>query len=134
MKVVLVEDSAPSRYLLRRRLEAMPGVAVVGEAGGQDQAAVLIRRLRPDVVLVDLSLASGSGLALVADLRRTGYAGRIVALTVQDSDAYRRASMDAGADAFYDKASGLESLFDDLGDLGDLHATTTGREACCESV
>jgi DNA-binding NarL/FixJ family response regulator len=114
MNIFLVEDAVSVRRLLVRRLDAMPGMRVVGEASGQSQALALIRWTRPDVVLTDLSLASGSGLALVGELRAGGFAGRIAVLTSQDLDAYRRACMDAGADAFYDKGSGLETLFDDL--------------------
>jgi GGDEF domain-containing protein len=117
MNIFLVEDSVSIRRLLVRRLDAMPGMRVVGEANGQQQAVALIRWTQPDVVLTDLSLASGSGLSLLAELRSGGYTGRIAVLTSQDLDAYRRACMDAGADAFYDKASGLETLFDDLVDL-----------------
>ena len=117
MNIFLVEDSVSIRRLLVRRLDAMAGMRVVGEASGEGQALALIHWTQPDVVLVDLSLASGTGLGLVGELRRTGYTGRIAVLTAQDLDAYRRASMDAGADAFYDKASGLETLFDDLVEL-----------------
>lgn len=114
MNIFLVEDSVSIRRLLVRRLDAMPGMRVVGEASGQKQAMALIHWTQPDIVLMDLSLASGSGLSLLGELRRSGYAGRVAVLTSQDLDAYRRACMDAGADAFYDKASGLETLFDDL--------------------
>ncbi|MFT7775005.1 response regulator [Roseateles sp.] len=117
MNIFLVEDSTSIRRLLVRRLEAMPGMRVVGEAAGQQQAFGLIRWTSPDVVLMDLSLASGSGLSLVRELRQSGYAGRIAVLTCEDYDAYRRACLDAGADAFYDKASGLETLFGDLLEL-----------------
>jgi DNA-binding NarL/FixJ family response regulator len=117
MNIFLVEDSVPIRRLLVRRLEAMPGMRVVGEAAGQKQALGLIRWTRPDVVLLDLSLASGSGLSLLRELRRSGYAGRIAVLTSEDIEAYRRACMDAGADAFYDKGSGLETLFGDLAEM-----------------
>jgi len=114
MNIFLVEDSVSIRRLLVRRLDALPGMRIVGEASGQSQALALIHWTCPDVVLMDLSLANGSGLGLLGELRRGGYTGRIAVLTAQDLDAYRRACMDAGADAFYDKASGLESLFDDL--------------------
>ncbi len=117
MNIFLVEDSVSIRRLLVRRLDAMPGMRVVGEAAGQKEALALIRWTQPDVVLTDLSLASGTGLSLLTELRREGYTGRIVVLTSQDLDAYRRACMDAGADAFYDKASGLETMFNDLGEL-----------------
>jgi diguanylate cyclase (GGDEF)-like protein len=114
MNIFLVEDSAAIRRLLVRRLDALPGMRVVGEAAGERQALALIHWTQPDVVLLDLGLASGSGLNLVEQLRRKGFTGRIAVLTAQDVDAYRKACMDAGADAFYDKASGLETLFDDL--------------------
>jgi len=126
MNIFLVEDSVSIRRLLVRRLDAMPGMRVVGEASGQSQALALIHWTQPDVVLTDLSLASGSGLALLAELRRSGFAGRILVLTSQDLDAYRRACLDAGADAFYDKASGLETMFDDLVEL--LPAQSAGPD------
>jgi CheY-like chemotaxis protein len=125
MNIFLVEDAVSIRRLLVRRLEAMPGMRVVGEAAGQAQALCLIRWTQPDVVLLDLSLASGSGLSLLRELRRAGYMGRIAVLTSEDIDAYRRACMDAGADAFYDKASGLETLF---GDLAGLQPEDAGAE------
>lgn len=114
MNIFLVEDSASIRRLLVRRLDAIPGMRVVGEAASERQALALIRWTQPDAVLLDLSLTEGSGLGLVSQLRASGYEGRISVLTAQDVDAYRRACFVAGADAFYDKASGLESLFDDL--------------------
>lgn len=114
MNIFLVEDSASIRRLLVRRLDAIPGMRVVGEAASERQALALIRWTQPDSVLLDLSLTEGSGLSLVSQLRAIGYEGRISVLTAQDVDAYRRACFVAGVDAFYDKASGLESLFDDL--------------------
>ena len=127
MNIFLVEDSVSIRRLLVRRLETMPGMRVVGEATGQKQALGLIRWTQPDVVLLDLSLANGTGLSLLRELRRSGYTGRIAVLTSEDIDAYRRACMDAGADAFYDKASGLETLF---GDLVDLQPENDAAEDC----
>lgn len=117
MNVFLVEDSPSIRRLLVRRLETLPGVNVVGEANGQEQALALIDWLKPDTVLLDLSLASGSGLQVLARLRRSGFMGRVMVLTAQALDAYRQACEDAGADGFYDKASGLDNLFDDLAKL-----------------
>lgn len=129
MNVFVVEDSASIRRLLVRRLESLPGVSVVGEANGQDQALALIDWLQPDIVLLDLSLASGSGLQVLTRLRRAGFAGRIMVLTAQFLDAYREACEDAGADGFYDKASGLETLFDDLDVLLDQERSRAGGGA-----
>ncbi|HEX2012994.1 MAG TPA: diguanylate cyclase [Roseateles sp.] len=117
MNVFLVEDSPSIRRLLVRRLESMPGARIVGEASGQEQALAMINWLQPDLVLLDLSLATGSGLQVLAGLRRGGFDGHIMVLTSQSAEAYRQACEKAGADAFYDKASGLDTLFDDIGAL-----------------
>lgn len=117
MNIFVVEDSASIRRLLTRRVNAMSGMRVIGEAGGQSQALALIRWTEPDVVLLDLSLDSGTGLGLLRELRLSGFQGRVAVLTCQDVDAYGGACIRAGADAFYDKASGLETLFDDLAEM-----------------
>ena len=118
MNIFVVEDSQSIRRLLVRRLEALEGARVVGEAVGESQAVALIEWLKPDTVLLDLSLASGgSGLQVLTQLRRSGFTGRVLVLTHQALDAYRDACMKAGADGFYDKASGLDTLLDDLGQM-----------------
>ncbi|WP_077033761.1 response regulator [Pelomonas sp. KK5] len=114
MNVFLVEDSPAIRRLLVRRLNQMPGMRVVGEAMGETQALAMIQWTRPDVVLTDLALAEGSGIKLLAALRRGGFDGHIAVLTSQDADAWRPICLRAGADAFYDKGTGLETLFDHL--------------------
>lgn len=117
MNIFLVEDSQSIRRLLVRRLESMSGARIVGEASGQDEALALIGWLQPELVLLDLSLASGSGLQVLSGLRKSGFAGQVMILTSQSIDAYRDACKAAGADGFYDKASGLDTLFDDLGEI-----------------
>lgn len=119
MNIFLVEDSPSIRRLLVRRLDSMTGMRVVGEATGEAQALALIEWTHPDMVLLDLSLASGSGLQVLGQLRKSGFKGRVAVLTSQALDAYRDACLDAGADAFYDKASGLETLFNDLAEMVD---------------
>ena len=115
MNIFVVEDSLSIRHLLVRRLETMPGVRVIGEAEGETEAGALIDWLQPDTVLLDLSLADGgSGLKVLSRLRAGGFDGRVLVLTHQAMDAYREAAADAGANGFYDKATGLETLFTDL--------------------
>lgn len=114
MDIFLVEDSASIRRLLARRLDAMPGTRIVGEAVAAPQAVAMIDWLQPQTVLLDMSLTTGTGLDVLRALRAKGFAGRVLVLTHQVLDAYRQACLDAGADGFYDKASGLDTLFDDL--------------------
>jgi len=116
MNVFVVEDSAAVRRLMVRRLVGLAEIQVVGEAAGEVEALSKIEGLDPDVVLLDFSLAAGgSGFHVLKQLRLTGYLGKI--LMVSSQEAYSEACVQAGADGFYDKASGLETLFDDLSSL-----------------
>jgi len=117
MDIFLVEDSAAIRRLLARRLDTLPGTRVIGEAEGAPQAVALIDWLQPDIVLLDMQLAIGNGMDVLRALRGRGYKGRILMLSHQSADAYRDLCMKAGADGFYDKGTGLESLFGDLDEL-----------------
>jgi len=67
-----------------------------------DEASLLevASRLRPDVAVVDLSLARDSGLGWLQALRRTCPDLRVIVLSVHDEQAVRRAAAEAGADAF----------------------------------
>jgi len=67
-----------------------------------DEASLLegAGRLRPDVAVVDLSLAQDSGLGWLRELRRRCPELKVIALSVHDEDSVRRAAMEAGADAF----------------------------------
>ena len=62
IRVLLVEDSATMRNHLRESLAADPELQVVGEAVDGGQAVELVRRLRPDVVTMDMMLPTMSGL------------------------------------------------------------------------
>lgn len=114
MDVFVVEDSPIVRRLIVRRLEAIDGTKVVGEATGQHKAFALIRSTQPDVVLVDLTLDSGTGLGLVAELRASGFGGYIAILSAQNLEQLRDACVSAGADDCHDKGTGMESLFNAL--------------------
>lgn len=62
IRVLLVEDSATMRHHLREALATDPQLQVVGEAVDGDQAVDLVRRLRPDVVTMDMMLPTMSGM------------------------------------------------------------------------
>ncbi|PIM52595.1 hypothetical protein CS062_13650 [Roseateles chitinivorans] len=114
LTVVLVEDSFTIRRQLLQRLDAVPGLRVVGEAADEATALTLIGYLQPDAVLLDLSLAQGgSGIAVLKALRKQGYLGQVHVLSHQ-TEAYRAAVLAAGADGFFDKAEELELMLRQL--------------------
>lgn len=116
LTVVLVEDSMTIRRQILQQLRSVQGLRVVGEAPDEPLALALVAATRPDAVLLDLSLADGgSGLQVLKQLRRQGYAGQVHVLSHQTPDAYRAACVAAGANGFFDKAEELDALLHALG-------------------
>lgn len=110
MKIVLVDDSSLVVDNLIEILEAIPGLAVIGHAGSEDEAVALIERSKPDVVLLDIVLSPGSGLNVLKRLRAAGHATRVLMLSNLPADPYARVSLEAGADGFFEKCGKLDDL------------------------
>ena len=68
IRAVLVDDEPPARVRMRQLLDAVGDVAVVGEAGNADEARVVIRETRPDLVFLDVEMPEVRGTALAASL------------------------------------------------------------------
>ena len=102
IRVVVADDQALIRGGFRALLDAEPDIAVVGEAAGGDEALVVVRRERPDVVLMDIRMPGGDGLAateaIVADPALE--ATRIIVVTTFELDEYVAQAIRAGASGF----------------------------------
>jgi two-component system secretion response regulator SsrB len=79
-----------------------------------DEASLLegADRLRPDVAVVDISLAKDSGLGWLRELRQRCPEVKVIVLSVHDEQSVRRAAIDAGADAFVLKRALATDLLD----------------------
>jgi DNA-binding NarL/FixJ family response regulator len=103
--VLLVDDN--ERFLrvaasvLARRHHSQ--LTVVGSARNGSEALAMVERLRPDVVLLDLSLGAESGLDFIGPLRKAGVP-IVVILTMHDRAGYEQAALAAGASGFVAKA------------------------------
>jgi two-component system response regulator NreC len=100
LRVLIADDHALVRSGLRALLEAEPDIDVVGEA--EDGVAVLerCRGLKPDVVVMDLTMPGRGGISATEDLRAAFPATKVVVLTMHDDDAYVRLAQLAGASGF----------------------------------
>jgi DNA-binding NarL/FixJ family response regulator len=107
ISVLLVDDNPHFLRVLDRFL-AVHGdgdVRVVGSVVGGRDAVAQAELLRPDVVLVDLTMPDVPGLQLLPQLRRTLPDAILIALSLRDPDEYQADAFAAGADAFVSKAS-----------------------------
>lgn len=110
ISVVLVDDEAMVRVGLRMVLSSEPDIEVVGEASDGDQAVDLIRRTRPDVVLMDIRMQRVDGLEASRRLIEAAPDTKIIILTTFDEDQHVAAALRAGVSGFLLKISPPEQL------------------------
>lgn len=102
IRVVVADDQQLIRAGFRALLDAEDGISVIGEAASGREAVELVRRERPDVVLMDIRMPDGDGLwateSILADDRCAGV--RIVIVTTFELDEYVTRALRAGASGF----------------------------------
>ena len=110
MQVFLVEDSSMVRERLQALLSAVPGTEIVGHAQGAQAAIRDILKTRPDLVVLDVQLAEGSGFDVLRELHAQAPELDVVMLSNYSSDPYRQIAERFGARAFFDKTKEFERV------------------------
>ena len=98
--VLIVDDNAQFRALLREIVAEEPALHVVGEAVDGAEAMRLAQELRPDILLLDLGMPRVNGLEVLQWSKAERPEIKVIIVTVHTEDAYRQAAAAAGADAF----------------------------------
>jgi DNA-binding NarL/FixJ family response regulator len=98
--ILIVDDNAQFRTLLRDLVAAEPDFHVVGEAGDGAEAMRLVSELQPDILLLDLGMPRVHGLEVLRWSKAERPERKVVIVTVHTEEAYRQAAEASGADAF----------------------------------
>jgi DNA-binding NarL/FixJ family response regulator len=122
IKVLLVEDHAVVRQGLRLVLETMDHIVVAGEAGDADEATRRAASLRPDVIVLDITMPGRSGIEALPDLLAVAPGSRVLILSMQDDPAYVRRAFNAGAHGYVLKDVSDTELIDAI------HEVAAGRQ------
>src|SRR4051812_18006063 len=126
--VVLADHHALLRQGLRALLEAKTEIRVIGEAANGRQAVEQTRELKPDVLVIEVTMPELNGIE-AARLVRTRYPHTQVAVLSGEADAeFLFRAFDAGANAYLLKIS----EFDDI--AGGIRAASEGRRYVCECL
>jgi DNA-binding NarL/FixJ family response regulator len=104
-RIVIAEDHTILREGLRALLSSSPDFDIVGEAEDGREAIRCVEKLKPNLVLTDLSMPRMNGMDAIREIRRRAPETKILVLTVHKTEEYILATLKAGADGYLLKDS-----------------------------
>lgn len=110
VRTLIVDDHPLFRRGLRTLLAALPEIAVIGEAGSGEEAVRLAGELHPDLVLMDLQMPGGSGLAATRAIVHADPHTRVLVVTLSADDDSVFAALRAGAHGYLLKEAEDEEM------------------------
>lgn len=110
IRVLVVDDDADTRRLVKICLSMEAGFTVVGEAGDGSSAVEVAKSCQPDVVLLDLEMPGMNGLDAIPALRQAVPDTKIAVLSAFPDPFTLGDALSRGADTYLDKAMGLAEL------------------------
>ena len=122
IRLAIAEDHTIVRWALREALGKAEDVEVVGEAGSATETLEMIRRDRPDVLLLDITLPDRSGFDVLTELRPLDTAPLVVVLSWHTEPSYAARAIAAGAHGYVNKAVEPEAL------LAAIRAVSRGEQ------
>ena len=112
INVFVADDSPAVRARVVRMLTEIQGVEIVGQAGDAPETIDAVKRLRPDAVVLDIHMPSGSGIDVLLEIRQNVPPPLVIILTNYPYVQYRERCLGAGADYFFDKSNEFEKITD----------------------
>jgi two-component system response regulator NreC len=109
-RILIAEDHAIVRTGLAMLIGSQPDLDVVGEAQDGIEAVEKTRKLKPDIVIMDLTMPRQSGLEALREIRKECADVRVIVLTMHDDPAYGRSLLAAGACGYVTKKAADREL------------------------
>ena len=124
-RVVLADDHLLFREGMKRLIEEMPGVEVVGEAGDGLELLNLVKDLRPDMAIIDISMPNLRGIEATREIKMINPLTKVLILTMHKSKDYLYHSISAGAEGYLLKEDSDMELFSAIDKVrnGEIYVT-----------
>lgn len=116
-KVLIVDDHPVFRQGLVQIMRDEPDLVVCGQVGSAEQALEVIPRLKPHLVLVDISLPGKNGLELIKEVRRLNRKIKLLAVSMHDEAVYADRVLRAGGDGYVMKQEDPEEIVHAMRDI-----------------
>jgi len=110
INVMLVDDHDLVRSGIKRILSDVGDIDVVAEAGSGEQAVKQAREVKPDVILMDLSMPGIGGLEATRKITRSMPGAKIIAVTIHDDDPFPARLLEAGAVGYLTKGCDVREI------------------------
>src|SRR6266700_1890160 len=120
-RIVIVDDHPLFRKGLEQLIHSDGAFAVCGEAGNASEAMDLIRKLGPDLAIVDLSLPGANGIELIKNIRAEFSKLPILVLSMHDESLYAVRALRAGAEGYVMKHEAMANV------IQAIHEVFSGR-------
>lgn len=111
-RVLLVDDHAVVRFGISQLINSQPDLEVCGEEEDASRALTAVEKLKPDLVIADLSLKDSSGLELIRNLKARHPGLPILVLSVHDESVYAEVAFRAGALGYLMKQEALDKVLE----------------------
>ena len=117
MKIFIADDSQLLRDRIKDALAEVEGVEIIGETENALETRHLIKKIEPDMVILDIRMPGGSGIDVIHSIKKLHPNTIVVMFTGYPYPQYRKRCLELGADYFFDKASDLDRLISIVNEL-----------------
>jgi two-component system, NarL family, invasion response regulator UvrY len=117
MKILLVDDHAVVRAGVRRLLAAEVGISIL-EADSSQKALDVLRRERPDLIVLDINFPGSSGLELLRQLVQMDKSAKILVLSMHSEPVYAARALQIGARGYVSKSATAEEFVEAVRQVG----------------
>ncbi len=136
IRVVLADDHAVVRAGVKAVLSTAKDIAVVGEGSNGREAVNLVERLKPDVLVMDLSMGEMDGIAATKEILEKKLPSKVLILTMHAEDQYLVKVLEAGASGYLVKSAADRELVDAVRAVahGDMYMQPSATRALAQGI
>jgi DNA-binding NarL/FixJ family response regulator len=136
IRVVLADDHAVVRAGVKAVLSASKDIQVIGEGSNGREAVNLVERLKPDVLVMDLSMGEMDGITAAKEITEKKLPTRVLILTMHAEEAYLVKVLEAGASGYLVKSAADRELVDAVRAVahGDMYMQPTATRALAQGI
>ncbi len=136
IRVVLADDHAVVRAGVKAVLSSAKDIQVIGEGTNGREAINLVERLKPDVLVMDLSMGEMDGISATKEILEKKLLTKVLILTMHAEEAYLVKVLEAGASGYLMKSAADRELVDAVRAVahGDMYMQPTATRALAQGI